>query len=215
MKISLFIQIQCNIFSMSTQALKHFRKVDPILAAAAKKIWPVELKWRPAKDFFSALCNEIVSQQLSDKVAGVLYQRLVTACHGMITPPKIMRLTDQQLRATGMSWSKVKFIKNLAEAVTTKAIDLEQLTQLEDELVVAELTKLPGIGPWTAEMFLMFSLGREDVFSHGDLGLRRAIQQLYGLPPKPTRQQLEAITAPWSPYRTYACLVLWKIKDNP
>lgn len=98
---------------------------------------------------------------------------------------------------------------------SAQTIDLQRLTQLEDELVVAELTKLPGIGPWTAEMFLMFSLGREDVFSHGDLGLRRAIQKLYGLPPKPSRQQLEAITAPWSPYRTYACLVLWKIKDNP
>lgn len=200
---------------MSTQALKHFQAVDPVLAAAAEKVWPVELKWRPTKDFFSALCNEIVSQQLSDKVADVLYHRLNQTCEGSITAEIVTRLTDQQLRDTGMSWSKVKFIKNLAEAVITQAIDLEQLTQFEDELVVTELTKLPGIGPWTAEMFLMFSLGRENVFSYGDLGLRRAIQKLYGLPPKPTRQQIEAITAKWSPYRTYACLVLWKIKDNP
>ena len=199
---------------MSAQALKHFRMVDPILAAAAKKVWPVELRWRAAADFFAALCNEIVSQQLSDKVADVLYGRLNQICAGRITAKKIIRLTDQQLRDTGMSWSKVKFIKNLANAVTTKAINLNQLTTLEDKLVVAELTKLPGIGPWTAEMFLMFSLGRKDVFSHGDLGLRHAIQKLYGLPPKPPRQQLETITAPWSPYRTYACLVLWKVRDD-
>lgn len=200
---------------MSTQALEHFQRVDSILAAAAKSVWPVKLKWRPTKNFFSALCNEIVSQQLSDKVADVLYHRLNQTCGGKIIAEIVIRLTDQQLRNTGMSWSKVKFIKNLAGAVTTKAIDLRKLTQLEDELVVAELTKLPGIGPWTAEMFLMFSLGREDVFSHGDLGLRRSIQKLYGFTTEPTRQQLEAITAKWSPYRTYACLVLWKIKDNP
>jgi DNA-3-methyladenine glycosylase II len=196
---------------MSTQALKHFQTVDPVLATAAQAVWPVELKWRAAADFFAALCNEIVSQQLSDKVADVLYGRLNQVCAGRVTAAKIIRLTDQQLRDTGMSWSKVKFIKNLATAVTTKAINLNQLTTLEDELVVAELTKLPGIGPWTAEMFLMFSLGREDVFSHGDLGLRRAIKKLYGFPNEPTHSQLEAITSKWSPYRTYACLVLWKI----
>ena len=196
---------------MSTQVLKHFQTVDPVLAAAAEKVWPVELKWRPTKDFFSALCNEIVSQQLSDKVADVLYRRLNQTCGGSITAEIVARLTDQQLRDTGMSWSKVKFIKNLAEAVTTKAIDLEKLTQLEDELVVAELTKLHGIGPWTAEMFLMFSLGREDVFSPGDLGLQRAIQKLYRLKKEPTKEQLLKISQKWSPYRTYACLVLWKI----
>ena len=193
------------------QALKHFQTVDPILATAAETVWPVELKWRPTKDFFAALCNEIVSQQLSDKVADVLYSRLNQICAGRITAKKIIRLTDQQLRDTGMSWSKVKFIKNLAEAVVNKQINLQKLTRLKDELVIAELTKLHGIGPWTAEMFLMFSLGREDVFSHGDLGLRRAIKKLYGFTAEPTHSQLEAITAPWSPYRTYACLVLWKI----
>lgn len=196
---------------MRQRVLQHFQKIDPILAAVAEKLGPVELQWRTAKDYFGALCKEIVSQQLSDRVAEVLYTRLKKICGRKITAKTISRLTDQQLRDTGMSWSKVKFIKNLAEAVTSKAIDLEKLTRLKDELVVAELTKLPGIGPWTAEMFLMFSLGREDVFSHGDLGLRRAIQQLYGFTTEPTRQQLEAITTKWSPYRTYACLVLWKM----
>ena len=181
------------------------------MATAAQAVWPVKLKWRATKDFFAALCNEIVSQQLSDKVADVLYQRLNQTCGSSITAEIITRLTDQQLRDTGMSWSKVKFIKNLAQAVITQAIDLEALTKLKDELVIAELTKLHGIGPWTAEMFLMFSLGRQDVFSHGDLGLRRAIKKLYGFKNEPTRQQVEKITTKWSPYRTYACLVLWKI----
>ena len=183
------------------------------MARAAEKVWPVKLKWRAAKGFFAALCNEIVSQQLSDKVAGVLYARLKQICGGKITAGKINRLTEQQLRDTGMSWSKVKFIKNLAQKVGAKKIDLKKLIEFEDELVVAELTKLHGIGPWTAEMFLMFSLGREDVFSYGDLGLRRAIKKLYGFKKEPSRKQLEKISMKWSPYRTYASLVLWKVAD--
>ena len=181
---------------------------------AAKRVGPVELKWRGPSDFFAALCNEIVSQQLSDKVAEVLYQRLVSVCGGKITPGKITKLTDQHLRDTGMSWSKVKFIKNLADKVTKKEINLASLTKLENELVIEELVKLHGIGPWTAEMFLMFSLGREDVFSHGDLGLRRAIKKLYKFKKEPTRKQIDKIVSKWSPYRSYACLVLWRAVDG-
>ena len=199
---------------MSAQALKHFRMVDPILAAAAKKVWPVELRWRAAADFFAALCNEIVSQQLSDKVADVLYGRLNQICAGRITAKKIIRLTDQQLRDTGMSWSKVKFIKNLANAVTTKAINLNQLTTLEDKLVVAELTKLPGIGPWTAEMFLMFSLGREDIFSYGDLGLRKGLQKVYNFKKEPTFKQMKKIVEAWKPYRTHGARYMWASLEN-
>ena len=198
---------------MSRKILAHFRKVDPVLAKAAKKVWPGELKWRQTNDFFAALCSAIVGQQLSDKVGDVLYARLVEVCRGKVTPEKILKLTEQQLRDTGMSWSKVKFITNLAQKVKSEEIKLEQLTQMADELVIAELTKLHGIGPWTAEMFLMFSLGREDVFSHGDLGLRRSIKKLYGFKTDPSKQQIEKIVSKWSPYRTYACLVLWKAVD--
>ena len=198
---------------MKSKVLTHFRKVDPILAAAAEKVALVELKWRQSEDFFAALCGAIVGQQLSDKVAEVIYARLEKLGKGKLSPDIISKLSDQELRDTGVSWSKVKFIKNLAENVKSGAIELEKLTELEDKLVITELVKLHGIGPWTAEMFLMFSLGREDVFSPGDLGLKRAIQKLYGFKKEPTKQQLLKISSKWSPYRTYASLVLWKVMD--
>ena len=198
---------------MKPKVLSHFRKVDPILASAAEKMGKVELKWRQAEDFFAALCGAIVGQQLSDKVAEIIYARLEKLGKGKLSPDIILKLSDQKLRDTGVSWSKVKFIKNLAEKVKSRKIELKKLTELEDELVITELVKLHGIGPWTAEMFLMFSLGREDVFSYGDLGLRRAIQKLYGFKKEPTKKQIEKIAGKWSPYRTYACLVLWKIMD--
>ncbi len=113
-----------------------------------------------------------------------------------------------------MSWSKVRFVRDLADKVSAKFIQLPQLAQLSNEEVITELTKVKGIGPWTAEMFLMFTLGREDVFSFGDLGLAKAIQKLYNLKQKPTRKQLEKITKKWSPYRTHAALVLWKSLDG-
>jgi len=184
--------------------------VDPILAAAAKKVWPVELRWRAAADFFAALCNEIVSQQLSDKVADVLYGRLNQICAGRITAKKIIRLTDQQLRDTGMSWSKVKFIKNLANAVTTKAINLNQLTTLEDKLVVAELTKLPGIGPWTAQMYLMFALRRPDVWPTGDLGVRAGYARIHGLAETPGEKEMPPLGEAYRPWRSAAAWYCWR-----
>ena len=105
---------------------------------------------------------------------------------------------------------KVKYIKDLAQKTLDKTLDLSKLTNMTDGDVLTELTKVKGIGPWTAEMFLMFTLGREDVFSHGDLGLKNAIKKLYGFKKDPSKKQVEKIVNKWSPYRTFACRILWK-----
>jgi DNA-3-methyladenine glycosylase II len=127
-----------------------------------------------------------------------------------ITPEKLLTLPDSKIRTVGTSWSKISYLKNLATHIQQKTIHLTKLPDMNNEDVIQELTKVKGIGPWTAEMFLMFSLGREDVFSYGDLGLRKAIKQLYKFKRDPTHKQLEQIVNRWAPYRTWAARILWR-----
>ena len=112
-----------------------------------------------------------------------------------------------------MSWAKARYIKNLAQTVTDGTVNLDNIASYDDEGVIAELTKVKGIGPWTAEMFLMFSLARQDIFSLGDLGLRKAIQKLYAFKKKPTDKQIEKLSKKWIPYRTCAARILWRSLD--
>lgn len=195
----------------------YFRKNDPVLYAALQKIEDKkDLGPRKTKDYFSDLCETIINQQLSDKAAATIFGRFLKLFpQQTITPEVLCTLPDKKIRSVGTSWSKVKFLKNIAHAVTTKTIRPERLDKCSDGDVIRELTKIKGIGPWTAEMFLMFSLSRPDVFSMGDVGLRRAIQKLYHLKKEPTAKQLVRITNKWSPYRTYACRILWKSLELP
>jgi len=186
----------------------HFKKVDAILYKAIKDLYLLE-KVSP-KDYFAKLCGEIINQQLSDKASATIYKRFQKLFPDeKINPEYTLKLNHEEIRATGTSNAKVRFIKSLAEKIVNKEIQLEKLDNMGDHEVINELTKIKGIGPWTAEMFIMFSLGREDVFSHGDLGLNKAIKKLYGFKEEPTRKQIETITKKWSPYRTYACAILW------
>ncbi len=197
---------------MHKKIKEHFRKKDRTLYTVIEKIQPLDLpeSSHPTK-FFENLCREIVGQQLSGKAADTIYGRFVKLFpKGTITPKAVLKIPDKKLRAAGMSWSKVSFIKDLAKKVSEKEVLLEKLTELDNPSVIAELTKIKGIGPWTAEMFLMFTLGREDVFSHGDLGLRKAIKNLYKFKKDPTKKQIEKIAARWVPYRTYASRILWE-----
>ncbi|OGH13083.1 MAG: hypothetical protein A2687_00275 [Candidatus Levybacteria bacterium RIFCSPHIGHO2_01_FULL_38_26] len=200
---------------MTKKILNHFEKVDIILFNASKKYGNFEIITpKEPKEYFVSLCDEIVSQQLSRKVADVIFDRFKKIfTNGKITAEHVLKLKHEDLRATGMSNSKVKFIMDLASRVYNREVDLEKLVLLENDKVVTELTKIKGIGPWTAEMFLMFTLGREDVFSHGDLGLRNAIKKLYVLD-NPTKEYVGELSLKWSPYRTYACRILWNSLEN-
>ncbi len=195
----------------TTSFREHFKQHDPVLFAILEQIEPLEEITIVHKDYFVSLCREIIGQQLSTKVARVIFDRFsLLYPKKQITPELATKIPDQKLRDVGLSWSKVSFIKDLAQKITTKTLDLEALEMLSNELVIKELIKVKGIGQWTAEMFLMFSLGKEDVYSHGDYGLQKAMQKLYKLKKLPTRKQAEKISKKWIPYRTYGCLILWK-----
>lgn len=192
-----------------THILKHFKEVDPILYEAAKKIGIIPIT--ASNDYFVQLTDAIISQQLSEKAGATIFSRFKALFKkGEITPEGVIGLSDEVLRSCGMSGSKVKFINDLAYRVVGKEVELDKFAAMDNEAIITELTAVKGIGSWTAEMFLMSSLGREDVFSVKDLGLKRAIQKLYGLEYEPTAQELENIASKWSPYRTYACRILWR-----
>src|SRR3989338_81354 len=187
----------------------HLKKVDPIIYAVMEKMDLGEWFDRPKRDYFIALCREIIGQQLSGKAADSIFARFTKLFpKKQITPDKILKLTDQQIRDVGTSWAKVRSLKDLALQVKTKRINLNKLDQLSDEAAMVELIKIKGIGPWTAEMFLIFTLKRENVFSQGDLGLNKAFKKLYG-------QRLpETVIRHWSPYKSFGSLALWHSLDK-
>ena len=192
----------------------HFKKADPTIYSVLKNLqlnkW---VKKRPASAYFAILCESIISQQLSDKAARTIYDRfLLQLPDKKVTPDAVLRIPDKKMRAAGMSWSKASYVKNLALATKNGELKLAALPKLPDDQVIQELIKVKGIGPWTAEMFLIFSLGREDVYSHGDQGLKTAITELYKLK-SPTRARIERIVGKWKPYRSYGCIALWHSID--
>src|SRR3990172_5756566 len=145
--------------------VKHFKRVDPILYQASQKIHSLELLEK-SENFFSDLCEAIINQQLSEKAGDTIFQRFTRLFpKGKISPEKLLLIPDGQIRNVGPSNAKVTFLKDLATKVTQKELELDKLRELENDLVIKTLMKVKGIGPWTAEMFLMFSLAREDVFS--------------------------------------------------
>ena len=191
------------------EALKHFKKVDPVLYEVAVKIKLEERE--KSTDYFVDLVESIISQQLSIKASDTIFGRFKKLFpKEEITPEKTLKLDDQKIRECGISFSKIKYIKGIAQAVINKEIELDKLDGMTDEEVIAEMIKLKGVGVWTAEMFLMFTLGRPDVFSAGDLGLQNAMIKIYKLKPKPKKEELIIISEKWTPYRTTASRILWR-----
>jgi DNA-3-methyladenine glycosylase II len=158
-----------------------------------------------------------MSQQLSTRVAEVIHKRFLKLYSGKPTPQKILDTPFDTLRAIGLSNAKTKYIRNVAQFTLEKGMDPKLLHKMNDEELIAHFTQIKGVGRWTAEMLLMFTLGREDVFSVDDLGIQNAMIGIYKLDKtdrKKLREEMLRISAKWSPYRTYACLHLWHHKDN-
>jgi DNA-3-methyladenine glycosylase II len=177
---------------------------------------PHKLKKR--KNICNYLCASIMSQQLSTKVAKVIHTRFL-ALYGdkEPTPQQIIETASEQLRAIGLSNAKVSYVKNVATFEIESGMDHRKLNKMENEEVIQYLTQIKGVGRWTVEMLLMFALGREDVFAIDDWGVQNAMIHLYKLDrtdKKKFREDLMRISQKWSPYRTYACLHLWRWKDN-
>jgi len=164
------------------------------------------------------LCASIMSQQLSTKVADVIYRRFLDLYEGKEpTPQQILETPSETLRAIGLSNAKVSYVKNVAAFGIEPGMDYKKLQKMNDEDVIAYLTQIKGVGRWTVEMLLMFALGREDIFSIDDLGIQNAMIRLYKLDradKKKFKADLLRISGKWSPYRTYACKHLWEWKDN-
>lgn len=167
------------------------------------------------KNHFQSLVQEIINQQLSDKAAATITKRFTALFDEGDFPraEKILALSDEKIRTSGISYPKISYIKNLAQKIVADEIKFDQFASLSDEAVIEVLTQVKGIGQWTAEMFLMFSLGRPDVFSYGDQGLKNAIRKLYNLKSHPTPKQAEKISKKWKPYRSLACRYLWRSLD--
>ena len=194
--------------------LNHFQKTDPVLFSIAKRVDVEQIELRETEDYFHSLCCEIIGQQLAKNAACAIFDRFRKLfASKKITPEETIKLTEETIRNIGTSWSKARSIKDLAHEVVDGTLNLKDLRRLDDWQVVENLTKVKGIGPWTAQMFLMFTLGREDIFSHGDLGLKKAMFKLYSLNENTTQDEIREITKKWSPYRTYACQMLWKYSD--
>lgn len=199
---------------MSEIIIAHFKKADPKLHKILIKVLEShgdEIFNLKKHDFlFDRLVESIISQQLSVRVADVIYERVLNLMpKKKLTPEGILKNKDEDLRKAGLSHQKIKYLKDLSEKVKSGELDLDNLDNLENEEVIEELTKVKGIGKWTAEMFLMFALGRPDIFSHGDLGLQNAIKKIYEIE-KYDPGIAEEIVIKWSPYRTYAARILWK-----
>jgi DNA-3-methyladenine glycosylase II len=188
---------------------------DPVLAALIRRHGPCGLAAALRADHFSALVRAIVGQQLSTKAATTIHRRLIELLGGnTATPEGISALTDLQLRSVGLSRQKTAYLRDLCEKVAGGEVRLDALARMSDDDVIAELTKIKGVGRWTAEMFLMFRLHRPDVLPVGDLGIVNAVKNVYRLRKKPTADRLVKIGEPWRPYRSVACWYLWRSLDN-
>lgn len=191
--------------------IKHDRKLAPVITASG----PCGLK--PHKDHYGELVSSIVGQQLSAKAGGAIWRRVLELFGGkMPAPEQLIKIDDQKLRDAGLSWAKVRYVKDLAQHVIDKRLDLEHISTMPNEQLIEQLTAVKGIGEWSAHMFMMFGLGRLDILPVGDLGVRKAMMNLYGLDKLPDPAMCVTIAADnhWHPYESVASWYLWQSLDN-
>lgn len=196
--------------------VEYLKKSDPVLRIVIEGVRLKELAFTRGR--FEALVDAIVSQQLSVKAADTIFARFVALTPGKTfpTPKKVLAIPSSRMRKCGLSKMKVSFIKDLARNVLDGTVDFKKMDSWSDEEVIDHLMQVKGIGRWTAEMFLIFSLARDDVFSYGDLGLRNAMRILYNMRKYPTEKRAFALAAKWAPYRSLASRYLWaSLKNTP
>jgi DNA-3-methyladenine glycosylase II len=190
------------------QAIHHLRNNDPVLSAIIERVGDYGIQFRQPD--FETLVKSIVFQQLSGRVASVIFGRLSAAVKGVVTPESILKLRPSRMRTLGLSTQKTAYIRDLARHTRAGTVVFEDLPDLPDEEVIVRLTQVKGIGVWTAHMFLIFALQRTDVLPTGDLGIRNAIRKAYCLEALPTPEEMERMAHRWRPYCSVASWYLWR-----
>lgn len=199
------------VFEYGQAEMDHLRRQDRKLGRVIDSLGMLRAETNP--DLFAALVSSVIGQQISGKAAATVWERVV-ARFGEVTPSKLDRASLEDVQSCGMSFRKAGYVKGIAAACEQGGLDLEGLKHLPDREVVKALITLKGVGPWTAEMMLIFSLGRKDVVSWGDLAIRRGMMSLYGLDVL-TREDFETIRRRYSPYGSVASLYIWEVAHMP
>jgi DNA-3-methyladenine glycosylase II len=194
------------------KAIIHLKKADPTMRSIIERVGPYKVAL--LEPTFATLARSIVFQQLSGNVARVIYQRLVDAVGGTVTPEAVLKLRPAKLRKIGLSKQKAAYIADLARKTTQGAVVFETISTLSDDEVIEHLTAVKGIGVWTAHMFLIFALGRTDILPTGDLGVRMAIKKAYGLEELPKPAEIEQLAVSWRPFSSVAAWYLWRSLDT-
>jgi DNA-3-methyladenine glycosylase II len=191
-------------------AVAHLKRVDPILGGVIDRVGPYRIPRRP--DRFQALVRAIIFQQLAGRAAQSIYDRFVKQVGGkrFPTPALVLAASDEVLRAAGLSRGKMAYIRDLAGHVRDRTLNFHRFSAMNDDAIITDLTRVRGIGRWTAEMFLMFNLHRPDVFPVDDLGVRNAVARLYAMVAPPPPKELREFGERWRPYRTVAAWYLWQ-----
>jgi DNA-3-methyladenine glycosylase II len=204
-----------DVIASRRKAINHLKKTDPKLAAVIEHVGPCRFTLRTEGTHFDAVARAIVYQQLSGKAAATIHGRFTALLSGN-TPvaAQLLALSDDALRGAGISRQKAGYLRDLAARVHGGGVPIDTLHELSDEEIVKTLTSIKGVGQWTAQMFLMFRLGRPDILPELDLGIQKGIQQAYGLRKLPTPERVRQIGAKWAPYRTVASWYLWRFLDG-
>jgi DNA-3-methyladenine glycosylase II len=190
------------------QAIRHLKTNDSVLAAIIDRVGPIQPAF--ADPTFESLVRAIVYQQLNGKAARTIHDRFIEIAGGKISPESVLALSEEQMRKCGLSRQKLRYIRDLAAKTLAREIIFERLPEMTDEDVIEHLTKVKGIGIWSAQMFLMFALRRPNVLPTGDYGIRAAIQKAYRKRKLPEPDEMRKIAKKWEPYRTLACYYLWR-----
>ena len=193
------------------KAMNHLKKSDPVLRAIIERVGPCRMEFGPAE--FCSLAEAIVYQQLNGKAAVTIWKRFASLAGEPVTPEGILKLSDEQLRAVGLSKQKSAYLKDLAAKTAAGLLDFSRLPDLPDEEVIEHLTQVKGIGVWTAHMFLIFSLRRPNVLPTGDYGVQVAVKKHYKKRKLPKPKDMEKIARAWEPYRSIACWYMWRSLD--
>ncbi len=200
------------------RALRHLQQADPVMAAIIERIGPLKMHYREPS--FDAMARSIVFQQLHGKAAATIFERVRCAClngdgqlGNALTPASILALSEAQLRACGLSRQKLSYLRDLAQRTAAGEIDFARLPEMSDEDVVEHLTRVKGIGVWSAQMFLIFALRRLNVMPTADYGINVAIKRAYRKRQMPKPKQILKIARPWQPYCSIACWYLWRYAE--